>query len=144
MVLFQSLRGIAVLALILALDGCRTTRTDEPAGMQLAKAEQLEPARAWRVLDGGELRGVVVQFEMAEDPTAPAHHYYSVRNVLEQELGSIDAQGRAWRFEVHQRDAHLVTTGTLLDGARAILGLGASAQLVEGPLETLRGKPAKR
>jgi hypothetical protein len=81
---------------------------------------------------------------MAEDPSAPAHHYYSVRNALEQELGSIDAQGRAWRFEVHQRDAHLVATGTLLDGARAILGLGATAQLVDQPLEMLRGKQQKR
>ena len=112
--------------------------------MQLAHPAQLEPARAWRVVDGGQTLGVVVQFEMANDPNASGHHYYSVRNKLEQELGSIDALGRAWRFEVHQRDARLVATGTLLQGACAILGLSAAAQLVEEPLDVLRGGSAGR
>jgi hypothetical protein len=135
----RTLRAAVMLAPLAVLGACRTTRVEEPAGMQLAQPAQLEPARAWRVVDQGQTLGIVVQFEMANDPGSTAHHYYSVRNRLEQELGSIDALGRAWRFEVHQRDARLVATGTLLQGACAILGAAGAAQLVEEPLDTLRG-----
>lgn len=132
------LRAAALIAPLAAFCACRTTHVEEPAGMQLARPAQLEPARAWRVVERGETLGIVVQFEMANDPSSTAHHYYSVRNRLEQELGSIDALGRAWRFEVHQRDARLVATGTLLQGACAILGAGGAAELVEQPLDALR------
>ena len=135
----DAVRLVCVLAPILSMCGCRTTLTDEPAGMWLAQPAQLDLVRAWRVVEQGRTRGIVVQFETADEPSAPTHHYYSVRNALEQELGSIDAQGRAWRFEVHQRDARLVATGTVLDGARAILGLEGASQLVEEPVDLLRG-----
>jgi hypothetical protein len=140
----RSLRAVATLAPLLVLGACRITRVEEPAGMQLNQPAQLDPARAWRVVAEGQTLGVVVQFEMNDDPNSSAHHYYSVRNRLEQELGSIDALGRAWRFELHQRDARLVTTGTVLQGACAILGLAGSAQLVEEPLDALRGVTDRR
>ena len=140
----RTLRAAVLLAPLAALGACRTTRVEEPAGMQLNQPAQLDPTRAWRVVEEGRTLGVVVQFEMADDPNSSAHHYYSVRNRLEQELGSIDALGRAWRFELHQRDARLVETGTVLQGACAILGLDGSAQLVEEPLDTLRGVTSRR
>ena len=70
-----------------------------------------------------------------------------MRNPWQQELGTIDAQGRAWRFVPHEREARWVGTGTLAEGARAILAEAAPVEAalrssprwscVEVPLEAL-------
>jgi hypothetical protein len=119
--------------LALAVLACTTTRTVEPAGASNARAQQLRPERTWHLLENGEPRGVVVQFAASAEPGARRPLYYSVQNARRQELGMIDAQGRAWRYEVHQREAHWLLTGTLLEGARAILGAGPAAELAEAP-----------
>ena len=126
-------RCLASCALGLALLGCRTTRTVEPAGAANARAQQLSPSRTWQVLEHGEPRGMVVMFESAAETGLPRSLFYSVQNERRQELGMIDALGRAWRYEVHEREARWLSTGTVLDGARAILGVDATAELVEQP-----------
>jgi hypothetical protein len=54
-----------------------------------------------------------------------------VQNVLQQELGRIDGLGRAWRHEPHEREPLWVGTGTVIEGARAILGASPNAVLDE-------------
>jgi len=118
-------------ALASAVCACRTTVAEAPAGIAAAQPLVLEPQRQWRLLDGDRCVGVVVCFATRVDALNPARHYYSVRNELHQELGTIDAHGRAWRFEPHQSAPRFLGTGALLDGARAVLGASSHAQLIE-------------
>jgi hypothetical protein len=120
---------------VLLAPACTTTRSVEPAGLANARAQHLSPERSWQLVEHGESRGVVVQFASRAEANAPRSSFFSVQNPRRQELGMIDAQGRAWRYEVHQREARWLSTGTLLDGARAILGADASAVLVECPVD---------
>jgi hypothetical protein len=113
--------------------GCTTTATTSPAGIGRAVVIEAEPVRAWKLVAADEELGAVVQYETADG----AGRYFSVRNRAQQELGTIDAQGRAWRFVPHEREALWVATGTLADGARSILSASAAAALVEVPIEAL-------
>jgi hypothetical protein len=122
---------LALLASVLALVACRTERTIAPAGLAAARPLLLTPQRTWRVVEGGELAGLVVRLAPADDRERASKHLYSVRNPLHQELGVVDGLGRAWRHELHAAEPRWVATGTLLEGARAILGAGASAELLE-------------
>ena len=118
----------------LGLGACETTQTVRitPAGVGLVTAT--EASRCWKVLEHGEPQGWVVRFE---GPGGPGHEYYSVRNLHHQELGTLDEQGRAWRFVPHEREAEWVATGTVLEGTRLILELGFEAELEEMPLAEL-------
>lgn len=111
----------ALCALCVLFTGCETSRETTPAGIDLAVARAMQPVRAWRASAGGRALGTVVLYEASVDPDAPTGRYYSVRNGFQQELGTIDAQGRAWRFVPHQREAVWVATGTLAAGVAAIL-----------------------
>jgi hypothetical protein len=125
---------------LLALVSCESTTDTAPAGFSRAIVSSAEPVRAWRVVAEGRELGAVVQFDASP---GSAGRYYSVRNPWQQELGTIDAQGRAWRFVPHEREARWVATGTLAEGAAAILEAAAvpetaqPAELVEVPLEAL-------
>jgi len=125
---------LSVFVAALALVGCRTAVHEQPVGVDQAKPIVLEARRLWRVMDSAAVVGVVVRFETADGAQDPTRHYYSVRNALQQELGTIDGHGRAWRFEPHEREPRFVGTGSLLDGVRQILGAGKSTELVEAPL----------
>jgi len=131
----------AALASAALAPGCKTTTETAPAGLHLAVVRTGQPVRAWKLVSAGSELGAVVQFDAPEDPDAPVGRFYSVRNPWQQELGTIDAQGRAWRFVPHEREARWVATGTLLDGACAILlpdgHAGPPAELIEVPLEAL-------
>ena len=123
--------------LLVALAACHTERSEEPAGMSLNRIERQVPRRAWNLVDQGQVLGSVVLFA---DPAAPAdasRQFFSVRNPFQQELGTVDGLGRAWRFQPHRRDAALLGTGTVLEGARRILSGSSSAELAEVPLELL-------
>jgi hypothetical protein len=126
---------LSVLLLATALGGCRTTVEDAPPGLDQSKPIVLEVQRMWRVLDGEQVVGIVVRFGAPKAPDDVTRHYYSVRNELQQELGTIDGHGRAWRFEPHQERPRYVGSGTVRDGVRAILALGESAQLSEVALD---------
>ena len=126
----MSLPALAV-ALAGLLAGCRTERALAPAGLATSRPILLVPQRTWRVLERGELAGIVVLLAPEDAATQRSKHLYSVRNPLQQELGVIDGLGRAWRHEPHVDEPRWVATGTLLEGVRAILGAGVSAELVE-------------
>ena len=126
------------LAVLLGLCACETTRTVRMTPAQIALVTATEASRCWLVLAGGEQHGWVVLFQDPANHEDPGREYYSVRNLHHQELGTLDQQGRAWRFVPHQREAEWVWTGTVLAGTRRILGLGADAELEELPLSDLR------
>jgi len=135
------LRRLSLGLAVAALAGCRTTETRQPAGIEGARATVTRPLRAWRVREGADLRGVVIEFADPAQPDDPGRRYYSVRNSWQQELGMIDANGRAWRFTPPRGEARWIATGTLAVGASAILDLGPSGALEEAPLEELRKAP---
>jgi hypothetical protein len=89
--------------------------------------------RAWQLVHDGRAAGSLVRFE---ESRGPQRFLFSVRNVHGQDLGLIDEQGRAWRFRPFD-SAEWITTGTVADGARAILDIGPDARLVEVPLGEL-------
>ena len=117
---------------------CTTTQELSSVNADEAIVQRLEPERAWRVLDGDALRGFVVCFV---DSKRATRRSYSVRNELQQELGTIDELGRTWRFVPHQREAEWVCTSTLTRGTVELLGLGANAHLEEVSLDLLRAPP---
>jgi hypothetical protein len=130
---FAMSRPILVLAAaaLALLSGCRTEQTLAPAGLSTSRPLLLVPQRTWRVVESGELRGIVVLMAPEDAATQRSKHLYSVRNPLQQELGVIDGLGRAWRHEPHVPEPRWVATGTLREGVSAILAAGSSADLVE-------------
>ncbi|HUR27559.1 MAG TPA: hypothetical protein VM509_05185 [Planctomycetota bacterium] len=132
-------RLIFALLCACAAASCTTTHELSTVNAETAIVQRLDPEKAWRVLDGGNLRGFVVCFA---DPKRPGRRTYSVRNELHQELGTIDELGRAWRFVPHQREAQWVCTSTLVHGATALLEAGSGALLEEVALDVLRAAPA--
>lgn len=127
---------------LLALAACTTHEQREPADLSNVYVEHSEAVRAWRVLEGPNMLGFVVQFADPEDPDDQSRRFFSVRNPFQQELGMIDGLGRVWRFQPHQREAQLLGSGTVAEGARRILGASDSATLFEAPLSDLRAAPA--
>ena len=59
--------------------------------------------------------------------------HYMVRNVWHQDLGLIDAYGRAYRYVPHSSDPAWVGSGSVRQGVERILGL-AGCELSEFPL----------
>jgi len=100
--------------------------------------------RAWVVLDAGEEVGAVVLYARPEEEDQPRRQFYAVRNPHGQELGSIDGLGRAWRLVPHQREPDWITTGTVLEGAQAILGSSPDTELLEVPVDELRAGSRSR
>ena len=126
----------AVAALLaLGLEACETSHSTRIVPPGVALVTKTEATRCWLVIEAGERRGWVVQFE---DPQDAEREYFSVRNLHHQELGTLDDLGRAWRFVPHGREAEWIGTGTVLEGARGILDLGSEVELEEVPLSELR------
>ncbi len=96
------------------------------------------PDEAWQVVDGGRVLGFVVHYGTGDDADKA---YFSVRNEHQQELGIVDAQGRAWRYRAHQREPDWLGSGTVVSGSRSILAGSDSTQLVPIALDRL-GDPA--
>lgn len=135
-------RGRAALALALAALACACTTTTEeaPIGIELNRPVVGEPLRAWRLVGEQGTLGYAVEFAAANDVDVAARTVYSVRNPWQQELGTIDGLGRAWRFQPHD-EALWLTSGTLAEGVRAILDADPRTQLEELPLSVLAGEP---
>jgi hypothetical protein len=93
------------------------------------------PRAAWRAIEGPRSLGFVLRFE----PSSGRHAaFHSVRNVWNQELGLVDAEGRAWRYRPHAREPLWLGTGTVLDGTRAILSAGEDLELLPVDLSELQ------
>lgn len=115
--------------------GCRTTTIDHPFAQHgEAVVAHLQPTRAWRIDTENGPVGFVVYFASESDPD---ESFYSVRNPFQQELGLIDGLGRSWRFRPHSEEPEWNGTGTVSEGARAILELEGPASLTDVPLATL-------
>lgn len=127
--------GLGAALLLGTLAACTVTRVDRPAGDAVQLIQRSLPTRSWELIDAEKsVIGRVVRFE-GELPGQAA--FYSVRNPWDQELGFIDEVGRAFAFRLHEEEARFLGAGSVLEGARAILGAGENAQLREVPLEEL-------
>ena len=113
---------------ILCAASCVTTEHTAPFLPTDAVIESTQVTQAWEVVDSGRAVGSVVRFEV---PGEPGRFLYSVRNTYSQDLGLVDALGRAWRQRPFQDSAEWIGTGTVLDGIRGILGAGTEAELRE-------------
>lgn len=111
--------------------GCVQTTTHHPVGAGEEHTLHRVPLVAtWDVVDDGRVVGAVLRFEREVVPGADSELIYIVRNEHGQDLGLVDALGRAWRKRPHAPD-EAVGAGTLEAGARRILGAGEGAQLVQ-------------
>ena len=101
-------------------------------------------AEGWELWEADALLGSVVRYAARE---RAGSGFFGVRDVHGQDLGMIDLRGRAWRYRPHRREPEWLGTGTILKGARLILGGGAASRLVEIELGTLadegQRKPAR-
>jgi len=120
--------------------GCETSYRTRLATPGVALVTRTEAVRAWALTLDGERLGWVVEFQDPDAPDDPTREYFSVRNLQQQELGSLDGHGRAWRFVPHQRDPEWVGTTTVLEGACRILGLDAATQLEEVAVGEIPGR----
>lgn len=124
---------IALLATLasLPLAACMTTTTLDPAGLDRAVLSPVPAVRAWVVIDQGDIVGSVVRYaERGQD----GRFLYIVRNIWDQDLGTVDELGRAWRRVPH-RDDEWIGTGTVADGVRRILESTDVASMSERAIE---------
>ncbi|HVS19051.1 MAG TPA: hypothetical protein VMT18_10665 [Planctomycetota bacterium] len=129
---------LAVCATALA-PACTTTTEVQPVGLELNRPVHGQALRAWRLFGSEGTLGYAVEFGSDDARDVAARTVYSVRNPWQQELGTIDGLGRAWRFQPHQAEALWLVTGTLGEGVRAILDAPLEARLEELPLALLEG-----
>ena len=126
--------GTAILgALVLTVpSGCVTSVEDAPAGLEESTLVEAKPARAWQVMEEGRAIGSVLCYEGER-----GEELFAVRNEHGQDLGFVDALGRAWRNRPH-RQPQWLGSGSVAEGVARILGLVPPAELVEIPLDALR------
>lgn len=132
---------LPILALAFATAfGCHTTVRSSPASKGSAAPMLSQARRAWEVVETDRVIGVVVEFNaLGNDP----RRFFSVRNAWHQELGLVDAVGRAWRYQPHEVEAEWLGTGTVIEGAARILGSRPDAELVEVRLDALDVAPTE-
>lgn len=128
------------LLLIASLVSCQQVSHRAPPGLSHAAPTLCRPSSAWEVVHAGSVVGVVVQFS---DLQEASRRFFSVRNAHQQELGLVDALGRAWRFRPHGADAECLGSGSMLSGAARILGVDGACQLFEVPLEALEAEASE-
>ena len=131
----------ALLALV-PLGACRTTETSGPAlSAAVGELRVASPSQGWEVRHGSEVVGLVVFFE-ANGPAEDS--LYMVRNVWHQDLGLIDAFGRAYRYVPHHSDPAWVGSGSVRQGVERILGLqGCALHEFPLPAESLPASPGE-
>lgn len=124
----RSIRAAWTLASLLLAAGCRTTTATTPAGLRDVSATRATRTQSFEVRTRAALAGYVLRYVSEEEPPRT---YFVVQNREHQDLGLVDVLGRAWRYRAHEREPEWIATGTVLQGARAILDLEADAELVE-------------
>ncbi len=117
----------------LGMGACQGPKQAVSSSQTEASATVANAVRAWEVVLGGRVIGVVVEF--AE--VGGGRGFHSIRNAHHQELGMVDEHGRTWRYRAHSDEPDWLVTGTVFDGTRAILGVGEEAEVYEVSLETL-------
>lgn len=109
-----------------ALLGCRTQEWVQPHESDLPAPRVAEATTRWSIRDAESHLGWIQRYE-TED-SAP-QLIYSVQNVWSQELGWIDALGRAFALELHGAPPRFLGSGTLAEGAARVLELEGSVEL---------------
>ncbi|MEZ6016121.1 MAG: hypothetical protein R3F49_13460 [Planctomycetota bacterium] len=131
----RALVALGATALCGGAGGCVQTTTHHPVGA--GNGTTLHPVpmvASWDVLEHERTIGSVLRFEAtaAHAERAPADSdqafLYIVRNQHGQDIGAVDALGRAWRRRPHAPDEQL-GAGTLEAGVRRILGAGPGARI---------------
>ncbi|MBM3986781.1 MAG: hypothetical protein FJ294_02350 [Planctomycetes bacterium] len=123
--------SVALVLLGTIAGGCRVVSEEAPAGLLAARPVKLDVRRTWEIVRAGEPLGQVVELAADARDGQPAARCFSVRNTLGQELGRIDGLGRAWRHEPFTSEPAWVGSGTLAEGAAAILASDVPIELVE-------------
>jgi hypothetical protein len=118
---------------------CRTTTSTSPSSTPNAVVTRTTAVRAWEVWSANQCIGSVVRYE---DPSDATRAFYSVRNTSQQDLGVVDLEGRAWRYQPHARDAQWLGTGTVVQGVARILDGGETCTLKEVAVESLSRRDA--
>ncbi len=119
----------------IVLGGCIVAATQSPPNLDRAFATRMRATRAWTIESRAEPIGSLVRFE---EPGSSDRAVYVVRNEWGQDLGLIDALGRAWRWRPHAEVPELVGTGTTSEGVGRILDGDASLVLREVGLAELQ------
>lgn len=109
---------LSALVLLAATSSCVETVAVRQSIPPLPTVLVSTPRAAWRVVEAEVELGFVLRFEASED----GRTFHSVRNQWNQELGLVDAEGRAWRYRPHASEPEWLGTGTVGQGAARILG----------------------
>jgi hypothetical protein len=134
----MSVRLALILTVPVCLGACRTTEVSSPVAAE-GEVRVASPARAWELHDQvGEAHGLVLYFQA---DGADEDSLYMVQNLWHQDLGLIDAYGRAYRYLPHHREPAWVGSGTVEQGAGRILGI-IECSLIEVPFPDLGSRPA--
>jgi len=122
------MRLLLASATFLACAACRTIATSAPASSPVPAVQVGTRERTWEVRSGGEPLGFVVLFQ---ERGLVRDSLYVVRNPWHQDLGMIDGLGRAFRYLPHCEEPVWVGSGTIVAGARVILGAAGECELIE-------------
>jgi hypothetical protein len=125
------------LALVLVTPACEVTEESAPYYGDGGVVTRALPTRAFEIRDQGRKVGSLVRY----DEEGSERFFFSVRNIHDQDLGLVDAQGQAWRRRPFEEDEAL-SSGTVQEGAARILGLAGSVTLFEVDLDGLRATPS--
>jgi len=127
-------------ALLAAMLGACETATHEqlPIG-GTHTVVRAGPTHAWSIELDGEEFGRVVRYEV---PGWPQETRFVVQNPFGQDLGMIDALGRFYRYRPFEEPVWL-GTGTVAEGAAAVLGLSGAPRLEEVALREDASAPAE-
>ncbi|MFT5288628.1 MAG: uncharacterized membrane protein YraQ (UPF0718 family) [Planctomycetota bacterium] len=119
---------------------CITSTEHEVSSNSGARSiRRAEPTTAWEVVLDGETFGRVIRFDVEG---WPGETRFVVQNPYGQDMGMVDALGRAFRYVPH-RPALWVASGTVPEGTAAILKLTGNLELQEVALtDSIQAVPA--
>ncbi|MCA9000577.1 MAG: hypothetical protein KDB61_01545 [Planctomycetes bacterium] len=134
MVRNRALLTASLLGLLLGGSACVSETTSSQDFGDL-NARQAAPTACWVAESAGRQVGYLVRFE---EGGGAGSVLLSVRNAQNQDLGWIDATGRAWRYRPHE-DPEWISTGSTVHGIQGILGLATLPTLQSCELSDLPG-----
>ena len=126
-------------ALVATGASCRTTTQESSTNSGARTVVRAAPTQAWDVVLDGEHFGRVVRFDV---DGRPSETRFIVQNPYGQDLGLVDAVGRAYRYRPHA-EAVWVGTGTVVEGIANVLDLTGRPTLKEVAFDAPREAGAK-
>ncbi len=116
--------GLCLTLVAIAASGC-IRRTVSSPDFGDGEARHALASEGWRVWEGTKRVGYVIRFD---ELGGAGETLLSVRNAHNQDLGWIDAQGRAWRYRLHA-EPEWIGTGSRAMATGLILGLETTPRL---------------